>query len=187
MHLCLRMGEILRHVASDGETSTVTLACCCKDFEDLVLDAPWETQGQLTPLFETLLGDVWYHGECGVSVPMIFLFYSPNHSFLQPFRRLPTMQKWVQLRGYTRRMRRIEEGGDLYLLPSEFLSVLRFRAFNEPLLPNMKYLNLDDVAENLVSFIPLFLPPRITSIDLNFGPSFLEGVVASIVPTFPRL
>ena len=29
------------------------------------LDTLWEIQEQLTPLFETLLEDIWYHGECG--------------------------------------------------------------------------------------------------------------------------
>ena len=84
-------------------------------------------------------------------------------------------------------MQRVEEGGDLYLLPSEFLSLLQFRAFNEPLLPNLKSLMLADVAENFVSFIPLLLPPRIVSIDLTFGSNFPEGVVASMFTTFPAL
>ena len=81
----------------------------------------------------------------------------------------------------------LEENGDLYLLPSEFPSVLQRRAFNEPLLPNLKSLKLDDVAENFVFFIPLLLPPRITSIDLTVGSNFPEGVVVSMVITFPRL
>ena len=84
-------------------------------------------------------------------------------------------------------MRRLDEDGDLYLLPSEFLSVLQCRAFNEPLLPNLKSLKLNGVAGNFVSFIPLLLPPRTTFVDLKFGPNFPEGVVASMVITFPTL
>ena len=43
MHLCLNVDEILRliaHelVASRGKGTTVGLACCCKGFEDPVLD-----------------------------------------------------------------------------------------------------------------------------------------------------
>ena len=50
-------------------------------------------------------------------------------------------------------MRRLGEDGDLYLLPSEFLSVLQFRAFNEHLLPSPKSLKLNGVVENFASFI----------------------------------
>ena len=117
-----------------------------------------ETREQLTPLFETFPEDFWYHGECRVGVPTTFLFYSLNHSFMQPFRRLPTEQEWPRSRGYAQRMRRLDEDGDLYLLPSEFLSVLHFRAFNS--LPNLKPLRLNGVAENFVCFISLLLPPE---------------------------
>ena len=78
VHPYLHVNKILRHaapelVASDGEAYAVSLACCCEDFEDSVLDALWETQEQLTPVFETLPEDVRYHDECGVSVPTISL------------------------------------------------------------------------------------------------------------------
>ena len=82
-------------------------------------------------------------------------------------------------------MRRFEEGD--FDLPSEVLLVLQFRAFNEPLLPNLKSLKLIDVTENFVSFIPLLLSPRIISIDLDFELDLSAGVVASVVETLPTL
>lgn len=63
-HACLNVDEILRHlacelVASGGKGAAVALACCCKNFEDPVLDALWETQDQLRPLLKSFPADVW--------------------------------------------------------------------------------------------------------------------------------
>jgi len=63
-HPCLCVDEILRIVArklvaSGAKASAVALACCCKNFEDPVLDVLWETQDQLLPLLKSLPGDVW--------------------------------------------------------------------------------------------------------------------------------
>ena len=64
MHPCLSVDEILRLlarqlVASDTETTAVALACCCKTFEEPVLDILWETQDQLTPLLKCFPRDAW--------------------------------------------------------------------------------------------------------------------------------
>lgn len=64
MHACLNVDEIVRLlarelVASGGKGTAVALACCCKNFEDSVLDALWETQDQLRPLLKSFPADVW--------------------------------------------------------------------------------------------------------------------------------
>jgi len=64
MHAYLNVDEIVRLiacelVASGGKGTAVALACCCKNFEDPVLDALWEVQNQLRPLLKSLPGDVW--------------------------------------------------------------------------------------------------------------------------------
>ena len=74
MHPCLRVDEIVRLVASElvaseGQGSSVALACCCKSFEDPVLDALWGTQLQLLPLLESFPEDVRNRGGRTVSVP----------------------------------------------------------------------------------------------------------------------
>ena len=81
MHPCLRVDEIVRHVASEGGASAVVLACCCKSFEDPALDALWETRWGLLPLLESLPADVWDDEERGVSALTIFVPRSLNHSF----------------------------------------------------------------------------------------------------------
>lgn len=63
-HPCLWVDEILRIlarrlVASGAKATAVALACCCKSFEDPVLDALWETQDRLLPLLKALPGNVW--------------------------------------------------------------------------------------------------------------------------------
>jgi len=64
MHPCLNVDEILRLLArelveSEAKATAVSLACCCKDFEDPVLDALWETQERLIPLLECFPQGVW--------------------------------------------------------------------------------------------------------------------------------
>jgi len=64
MHPCLNVDEILRLlacqlVASEGSATALSLARCCKSFEDPALDALWGTQDQLVPLLKSLPGDVW--------------------------------------------------------------------------------------------------------------------------------
>ena len=86
MHPCLKVDEILRLLAcklveSEAKTTAVSFACCCKDFEDPVLDALWESQDRLLPLLKSFPGDVW-ELEAGrfVSPLIVFVFSSPNHA-----------------------------------------------------------------------------------------------------------
>jgi hypothetical protein len=64
MHPCLNVDEVLRLLARElvglgGEATVVSLACCCKGFEDPLLDVLWETQDQLTPLLKCFPQEVW--------------------------------------------------------------------------------------------------------------------------------
>ena len=72
MHRCLNVDEIVRLiayelVASGRKATAARLACCCKGFEDPVLDVLWATQTELPPLFNCLPGDVWNDGGHTVS------------------------------------------------------------------------------------------------------------------------
>jgi len=74
MHACLNVDEIVRLIACQLVTSkvkatAVALACCCRSFEDPVLDTLWETQEGLLPSLKTLPGDVWNEDVCIVSAP----------------------------------------------------------------------------------------------------------------------
>lgn len=82
MHACLNIDEIVRLialelVASERNATAVGLACCCKSFEDPVLDVLWATQDQLFPLLKSFPGDVWKEGGHSVSVPTTFVFPFP--------------------------------------------------------------------------------------------------------------
>ena len=84
MHACLYVDEIVRPIAcelvtSGGEATAVALACCCKSFEDPVLDALWETQEWLTPLLKTFPEDVWNEGKCTVSGQITYAISSLNY------------------------------------------------------------------------------------------------------------
>ena len=74
MHHCLNVDEIVRLiacelVASEGNATAASLACCRKSFEDPALDALWATQFDLFKLFRCFPGDVWNDGGCTVSAP----------------------------------------------------------------------------------------------------------------------
>ena len=81
MHACLNVDEILRFIANElvesGSWQTaVALACCCRAFEDPVLDVLWETEDCLTHLLGTFPQDIWDPGEPKVSVLIVVLFPS---------------------------------------------------------------------------------------------------------------
>jgi hypothetical protein len=64
MHPCLSVDEITRFlahelVASEAKATAVSLARCCRSFEDPVLDALWRTQEGLIPLLKCLPQEVW--------------------------------------------------------------------------------------------------------------------------------
>ena len=105
MHSCLNVDEILRLiacelVASKAQATAVALACCCKSFEDLALDALWETQYGLFPLLYSLPGDVWDKGKCTVSASTTYIFSSFNRFIQKSFKRLPTPLEWARFRKY---------------------------------------------------------------------------------------
>ena len=82
MHACLNVDEIIRLIVhqlvrSRAKATAVALACCCKNFEDPVLDVLWETQDGLLPLLKSLPVDVW-DNECTVSGPMTCVLSSLN-------------------------------------------------------------------------------------------------------------
>lgn len=64
MHACLCVDEIIRLLASElitigGRGTAVALACCCKNFQDPVLDELWKVQDQLPPLLRSFPRKVW--------------------------------------------------------------------------------------------------------------------------------
>ena len=81
MHLCFGVDEILslfarELVMSEAKATAVALACCCKGFEEPVLDALWETQERLTPLLKCIPQDAWEErsgGFVSLAVPFISL------------------------------------------------------------------------------------------------------------------
>jgi hypothetical protein len=81
MHPCLNVDEILRLLACElfaleAKATAVSLACCCKGFEDPVLDALWGTQDRLFPLLKSFPEDVW-KVESGRFVSQLKVFILP--------------------------------------------------------------------------------------------------------------
>ena len=86
MHPCFSVDEVLRFlackfVASGANAGAVSLTCCCKSFEDPMLDAPRETQNRLTSLVKSFALEVWKEeGGSLVSPSRIFVLSPPNRS-----------------------------------------------------------------------------------------------------------
>ena len=192
MDHCLSVDEILRHVArelvaSRGQATTVALACCCRTFEDSVLDELWETQEGLLPLLKSLPGDVWNRDE-NVGVPTVFAFSPLNYFIRKSFERLPTTSEWARFRNYARRMRKLRIPSTLGVLSPDVFWVLQLCAINDPLFPNLRILRMYSITAEFIPFIPLFLAPGITGIVITFdGSSAPRVIVASIFATIPKL
>ena len=85
-------------------------------------------------------------------------------------------------------MRKLGGFSVLETLSPEVFSVLQFYAANEPLLPNMRTLDLWYISRETISFIPFLLSPRITIISIvGFGSQIPKATVASMIATFPKL
>ena len=110
MHPCLRLDEIIRLLArelveSQAKTTAVALACCCKTFEEPVLDVLWETQARLTPLLKCLPQDTWEGSTKFVSLLIAFTLHLVNHKIRKSFKRTSTKAEWADFRKYALRMR----------------------------------------------------------------------------------
>lgn len=73
------------------KATAVSLACCCRSFEDLVLHVLWKTQDHLITLLKCLPQDIWEEGLEGfVSKTMAFnLLFALNHSISKAFPKNP--------------------------------------------------------------------------------------------------
>ena len=193
MHACLNVDEIIRLIAhevaeSKAKATAVALACCCRIFEDPVLDVLWETQENLLPLLRTLPGGVWKESVCTVSEPETHISSSLKCLIPKSFKRRPTTLERARFRNYARRMRKIREHGRLRVLSLEVFSVLQRWASDEPLFPNLGTLVLWFVSRKFVPFIPLFLSPRTTVIGITFDESDPpKAMGTSVVTSFPTM
>ena len=192
MHACLNVDEIVRliaHelVASSGERTAVCLACCCKRLEDPVLDTLWAKQETLLPLLKSLPCDVWKEGRYNVSASTQCLFSLSNYSIRKSFKRLPTTTEWARFQKYARRMRELRQCSTPVCPSLETLSAMQLYTINEPLLTNLKTLEMTEIEGWFIPFIPLFLSPRTTSITLGFGFSLPKAMVTSVITTLPTL
>ena len=95
--------------------------------------------------------------------------------------------EWARFRKYTRRMRELSELGTPDFLSPEVFSVLQLCAINEPFLPNLKTLDLLEIREPFILFIPLLLSPGTTAISLEFKSDLPKVMVASTVSSLPKL
>ena len=67
------------------------------------------------------------------------------------------------------------------------LRVLQLRTTNDPWLSGLKTFECEDVTEEFVPFIPLFLSSKTIEIDIDFDEDTPAVVVASAITSFPKL
>ena len=193
MHPCLSVDEILRLLArtlaaSKANTTIVVLACCCKIFEEPMLDELWRAQGRLTPLLKCFPQDVWIgEGQTFVS-PLTTLF--PVFSgliFEKSFKRIPTKEEWAHSRKYALRMQKLTVDFSEEPVTPNVALVLQLRTINDPWLPRLQTLECKKVTEAFSPFIPLFLSPKTTEIDIEFARGIPTVVGASMIARLSTL
>ena len=193
MHVCLKVDEIIRLIASkfvalNSWASAVSLACCCKNFEDPVLDMLWGTQSQLLPLLKSFPADIWNEDKCVVSTPTTHILPTLNSLIWKSCKTSPTTMEWVHFQKYAQRMRELNERDALDLLFSRLSSIQQLYAINKPLFLNLGTFRLQYASKKLIPSIPLFLSPRTTVISISFNKSdFPKVIVTSMITTFPTL
>jgi hypothetical protein len=86
-------------------------------------------------------------------------------------------------------MRVLVGPGNLSALPPKVFVILQSCAINEPLFPNLGSLELWDTVGEFVPFIPSFLSPTTTAIDIKFmeHADLPNTAFASMVTAFPTL
>ena len=105
-----------------------------------------------------------------------------NIKFLK---RPPTTREWARLQKYARKMEILSIRAPL---PVQVFSVLQFRTSGKSLLPNLEYLSLRGkaIAAETITFIPLFLSPRVVEVEFHFPTLGIpEAVVASMITSIP--
>ena len=175
-------------VASEWRATAVALACCCRKFEDPTLDALWREQSQLSPLLNTFPEGIWDEASNNlVSRQSYAVYFSPNRPIAKTFKKMPTTAELARFTKYSLRVRELKLNLSEELIPSNALSVLQLRTLNEPLLPNLKSLEFKEAAADIIPFIPLFLSPRATDIEVRFDSDPPAVMAASMVINLPRL
>ena len=196
MHPCLRVDEIIRLVACElveleANGTVAALACCCKSFEEPVLDVLWETQVELTLLLECLPEDTWEDAweESGkfVSWLMAFTFSTVSNQIRKIFTRTPTVAEWADLRKYTRRMRSLELDDSEDPAVSDILLVQQSHTTNDPWLPRLKKFHCERATEEVMPLIPFFLSHKLIDISIFFDEGCPAAVVGPMIMSLPTL
>jgi len=196
MHPYLNVDEILRLiacelVASGAKGTTVTLACCCKSFEEPVLDALWGTQDQLTPLLKCFPRDVWEEGDEGfVSLPAAFILLALSCLVRKAFKRIPTKVERAHSRKYARRMQKVMVDVSKDPVTSDTLQVLQLRTVNSPWFSGLRAFQCKGSARAFIPFIPFipsFLSPKTTDISIGFAEASPTVAVATLISKVPTI
>ena len=193
MHTCLYVDEILRLLAwelvvSEEKSAAVALACCCKGFEEPVLDTLWETQDRLTPLLKCFPQDIWKEEEERFVSPLTTFILSPlNCSIRKSFERIPTKAEWAHSLKYARRMRKLKVDTSADPVSSDIIQALQPHIVNGPWLPGLKTFKCNEATEAFIPLIPSFLSPQTTRIKIRFADGSPAVVVASIISKFSML
>ena len=100
---------------------------------------------------------------------------------------MPTTTEWTRFKRYARRMRELKVKLSEEPVPSDTLSVLHLRTLDEPLLPNLKTLELKEAPSDVIPFIHLFLSHGTADIDIYFLTSPPPVLIASMIINLPKL
>ena len=100
---------------------------------------------------------------------------------------MPATAEWTRFTKYARRMRGLKMDLSQEPIPSDVLSVLQLRALNEPLFPNLKLLELDEVTSDIIPLVPLFLHHGMGKVEIKFKETPPAVMVAAMMVNLPKL
>ncbi|KAL0961124.1 hypothetical protein HGRIS_006098 [Hohenbuehelia grisea] len=172
MHHCLKIEEIVRHIAASIDFSSKPIlneelrdaalsrmARTCKGFQEPALDRLWHTlPDNILPLLALFPGDSWGFRAVGGN----------NEEFY--FRRIIHPEDWSRFNYYAPKVRVVAHSYE----PGEFASVcqsallaLSLHRLSPKLLPNLTDLTWTDLRRDIIPFIHLFLHRGITALAVQ--------------------
>ena len=206
MHQVLRLDELIRnisHCASptpEGSASLLAFACCCKSFEEPVMDILWQRQVDLSTILKTLPADSWMVTDnIFVREKLRSLVVSQPLPISQTLSRNLSPDEWKRFKKYTARVItlgvpkmyvfRILWDSPRAWVSVETIQLLGMESQRGGFWPGLRLLKCN-IDWEIVPFISLFLTPTIINLDLTLprnGNRLLQPTLSLLTHTCRQL
>ena len=101
--------------------------------------------------------------------------------------RVPTDAEWAHSTKWARRMRKLDVDASRYPITPGNIQILQLRAAADPWLPRLKSFVCVEATGEFIPFIPSFLSPKTTVINVEFAEDASVAVLASVISRLSTL